>query len=277
MKKILLPLFMAAIIAFLSFSTTATEYSDPRDSRNISQDVLEQLDDAGTELIIKAYNMNLLLDFRDYDNIEDILAYRNVREWIVYIKKGALGLSSHSYYEGSGSKLGTSSAKFVNWCRKEVQEYQTMEAILSVAPDITVNCVYFLYGASRQLPSAIYYKTNYGDYVFTHDWYSGRELLFASERFFEYQRALAAVESILKGGFYLAGGGSDGDWDLSAYDYRSENFDPHAPFPKGAEPEQTPSSYLWVGIAAGAVVLTAIAAFFALKIKRKAAILPEEA
>lgn len=277
MRKTITYFFLFAMIFALCSPAFAAEYSDPNDSRYIDSDVLSELNDPSTEVVVKAYNCSPLDDFSKYDNIEDVLAYRNTPRWLVYIKKDASGLSAYSYYASSGyTEFSKDSSSYVNGCRRVLQEFQTQEAIQTVSADVVVECVYFIYGAARREGSAIYYKTNLGDYVFYYDSTIGCELLFAAERFFEFQKAAKNAVIANNADGIRFGVPDYSSWDLSAYDYRSDNFDPHAPFPISAEPEQTPSPYLWIGIA-GAVVLTAIAAFLIVKAKRKAAILPEEA
>ena len=73
MRKMITCILLVGLVSLLCLNGYATEYSDSRDSRYISPDVLEELNDAGTEVIVKGYNSCPLVDFSDYNNIEDIL------------------------------------------------------------------------------------------------------------------------------------------------------------------------------------------------------------
>lgn len=274
MRKTITYFFLVAMIFALCSPAFATEYPDPLDSRNVPENLVALANPGEGDILFRYYNIPLRFDFTNYDSIEAILENATENSMPLYaletsdgqrvvFKTQDNGISYKSVYDENGQG---------EWANPSFQEHITGEAIRTVSPDIIIESMYYLKGENSKMGTAIYYKTNLGDYVFFDG--SIDEYLFSAEAFFEYQRALYA-EAIQQGD--KDGSPAYSSWDLSAYDYRSDNFDPHAPFPISAEPEQTPSPYLWIGIAAGAVVLTAIAAFFIVKAKRKAAILPEEA
>ena len=103
-----------------------------------------------------------------------------------------------------------------------------------------------------------------GNYIFYDTGRSTR--LFSEEAFFAYQRAMRQ-ELIDK----YDGAGDTGhaspkldSLDLSAYDYKSPNFNPNAPFPGTKNTE----IWLWVGIGAGVLLLAGGAAFYYIKRKK---------
>lgn len=273
MRKMIICVLLIGLVSVLFLNSYAAEYPDPLDSRNVPENLVALANPGEGDILFRYYNIPLLFDFTNYDSIEAILENATENSIPLYaletsdgqrvvFKTQDNGISYKSVYDENGQG---------EWASPSFQEHRTGEAIRTVSPDIIIESMYYLKGENSKMGTAIYYKTNLGDYVFFDG--SIDEYLFSAEAFFEYQRTLYA-EAIQQGD--KDGGLDYSSWDLSAYDYRSDNFDPHAPFPISVEPEQTPSPYLWIGIA-GAVVLAAIATFLIVKTKRKAAILPEEA
>lgn len=277
MHKMIACILLIGLLSLLCLNGYATEYSDPLDSRNVPAKLLYLTHPGEGDILFRYYNIGILFEFAERDSIEAILEKAIEDSIPLYALETSDGqrVVFETYDNGASYETADKNHQG-SWANPSFQEHRTGEAIRTVSPDIIIESMYYLKGENSMMGTAIYYKTNLGDYVFFKHSSIG-ERLFSAEAFFEYNRALYAEIVRANADGSQVGVFNYSDWDLSAYDYRSEDFDPHAPFPKNAEPEQTPSSYLWVGIASGAVVLIAIAAFFALKIKRKAAILPEEA
>jgi hypothetical protein len=263
MKKVLLSFLISVlIISALSFGVSAEEYADTRDSRYIPSDALSQIGNSGT--IVKFYNYSLLIDFAECQNIEEVLSRRNQPKYIGYYKQTGNRLLRYSYsVRENYEKLWD--PKVVNQNNQHIsemlQELQTMEAISTVSPDIAIGSIYYMDATAQDEGTAIYYKTNLGDYVFYRHLWDGTQMLCTAERFFEYKRA--EIEAWYgKYGNQLVSGGSAGieNWDLSVYDYRSPNFNPAAPLPNGKD------AFPWLGL--GAVVLS-LAAVLAVWIIRR--------
>lgn len=274
MRKIVTCLFLAVLLPLLCLNGYATEYSDPLDSRNIPQEVLELADPSETDVLFRYYRTAILSSFAEEDSIEAILekATANIPFYALETSFGQRFVfetwdNGVSYETADENHQGC-------WTSSTFQEHRTGEAIHTVSSDIVIESMYYINGENDMTGTAIYYKTNLGDYVFFKH-YSIGERLFSAEAFFEYNRAIYA--EIVRANAYGSPMGSINysGWDLSAYDYRSEGFNPNAPFPRNTVSEQTPSPYLWISIAAGTVVLTVIAAFFVIKAKRKSFILKE--
>lgn len=250
MRKALLSFWISVLIVFaLSFSTSAEEYADTRDSRYIPPEILTEINSPTTDVIVKVYNCGLIADFEERDNIEEILARLNDPEDIIYIKNTSGELQYKYLHQENFEKVWS---PYVDVINVMLQELKTMEAISSVSPDIVVEGVYYLYGSRFYRDHAIYYKTNLGDYVFDHSWIYGDLLLFTAERFFEYKRA--EVEIVYKKRQYEHAHmdfPDISDWDLSVYDYRAPNFNPAAPLPKRA-------SNSWIGFAVFVLPLAAV-------------------
>ena len=60
-----------------------------------------------------------------------------------------------------------------------------------ISPDVKVENVYYLSGETNHMGTAIYYRTNLGDYVY-YNHYSIGEKLFPIEKFCKYQKAISA-------------------------------------------------------------------------------------
>lgn len=275
MRKMVACVLLIGLISMLILNSYATEYPDPFDSRNVPENLVNLANPDEGNILFRYYNIPLRFAFTNFNSIEAILENATENSIPLYaletsggqrvvFKTQDNGISYEALYDENDQG---------EWASPSFQEHRTGEAIRTVSSDVIIESIYYLKGENSKMGTAIYYKTNLGDYVFFSR-SSIDEYLFSAEAFFEYQRALYA-ESIQQGD--KLGGLDYSRWDLSSYDYRSDNFDPHAPFPISTEPGQNTSPYFWIGIAAGAVVLTAIAAFFIVKAKRKAPILPEEA
>lgn len=253
-KAILSVLVLVLIISALSFGASAEEYADIRDSRYIPPDALSQIGNSGT--IVKVYNGSLLGHFAGCQNIEEILADVNVRKYIGYYKKSGDSLRWYEYSAPENyEKLwpGEAVVESKTHISGMIQEFQTMEAISAVSPDIVIESVYYFDSSSAHEGSAIYYKTNLGDYVFYRHLWDGTQMLCTAERFFEYKRA--EIEALLDeygNGHIMGGSAGIEDWDLSIYDYRSPNFNPAAPLPKGKD------AFPWLGLGIGVIPLAAV-------------------
>lgn len=277
MRKIFACVFLIALVSVLFLNSYATEYPDPLDSRNVPENLVALANPDEGDILFRYYNIPILFDFAEQDSIEAILEQAMENNIPLYALETSDGQRIvFETYDNGATYDAIDKTNRGYWANPSFQEHITGEAIRTVSPDIVIESMYYLKGENSMMGTAIYYKTNLGDYVFFKHSSIG-ERLFSAEAFFEYNRAMYAEIIQASANEIRMGGANYNGWDLSAYDYRSDNFDPHAPFPISTESGQNPSSYLWIGIAAGAVVLTAIAACFIVKAKRKAAILPEEA
>ena len=150
-----------------------------------------------------------------------------------------------------------------------LQEMKTGEAIKAVSKDVVIESVYFLYEGDPYSSSAIYYRTNLGDYVYFNG-YGSDERLFSSEVFWAYMKATRMVwQATKKSDSVVMGSWPNYDiCDLSAYDFRSPDFDPDKALPEIEMPESKPEAldYLWI---LGVAVLLAAGLGIWIFIKRK--------
>ena len=251
MRKTIMGILVIILVFLLCVNGYATEYTDPKDSRNISPEVLERIALEDTELVFKCYVLHIESVFTNYTNIDEIL---DKSYGVRYVQKEFSDPYLNIFITDKNGKVieraYTKNTDIVIY-QETLDELQNAEAIKAVSPDIVVQSVYYLWGENMRMGTAIYYKTNLGDYVYYRQHWLG-EKLFPAEVFFAYH----SRNSI--------DGGAKKALDISVYDYRSPNFDPHAEFPKS---EPGLMTYLWVG--GIAVVLVGEVAFFVIRAKRK--------
>ena len=84
-------------------------------------------------------------------------------------------------------------------CPNAFQEIQDNKAILQLASDIEIYEIYYLHGEENRTGSAVYYKTNKGDYVYYCDYlvydyarerYEAGNFLFTIKEFCEFERTI---------------------------------------------------------------------------------------
>lgn len=247
MKKIiLLLLILCCLINTLTLNISATEELDPDDSRNIPDEVLELFADKDAGMITKIYVAPIALSFEKYAAIEEILqsiAHTN----ILYIQDKGDDVEVYVTYRDLEGYWPTDQPIYRTvdfW-----DEMKTGEAIRAVSKDIVIESVYFLHEVDPYSSSAIYYRTNLGDYVYFNG-YGSDERLFSAEVFWAYMKAARMVwQETKKEGPVIMGSWPNYDiCDLSAYDFRSPNFDPDQPLPEIEMPKPEPKAedYLWI-------------------------------
>ncbi len=266
MRKMIACILLVGLVSLLCLNGYATEYSDPLDSRNIPQEVLELADPNETDVLFRYYRTAIVLAFGESDTIEEVFSSGYVHSIPFYALETETSRTLIYLKDNETYTVIEPTDRDGNWPSSTFQEHRTGEAIRTVSPDIVIESMYYINGENDMTGTAIYYKTDLGDYVFFRD-YSFGDLLFSAEAFFEYQ-------AVVYGNVIRASHGLSGyTYNLSAYDYRSANFDPNAPF---IVKQNLDSSNLWAAIVACIIPLGAIAAFFIIKAKRKASALPEE-
>ena len=178
---------------------TKPSASAKEDSRRISDDVKEQFrvyetySDENTKPerrlvkdfknIMRCYNVGIRLAFTESSNIDDVLAGKYMLEkyYVVEYEDG----SKKFYNENLEELKSISTIPEKAWNTFFDRDFVTNH----ISPDGAED-VYFLSGESNMMGTAIYYKTNKGDYVYYCDHHVG-EALFPSEEFFKYQKALS--------------------------------------------------------------------------------------
>lgn len=210
--------FNASVGVYAEENLTAAE-----DSKLISDDVLDMLNVQNSAEVLRIYNVPITFVFSEFEDIDSILMSPEVLGEYYAVK------SSDNTYTYLIEEYGA----FVplNVIRTNVQAMQaceTGEVTVYIATDVIVYNTYLLSGESSHMGTAIYYKTNKGDYVyFNHS--SIGEYLFPIEAFCAYQRAILDEASQYPD---RVGNASYSQvWDLSPYDFRSDSFNLNAEIP----------------------------------------------
>lgn len=216
--------FNASVGVYAEENLIATE-----DSKLISDDVLDMLNVQDSAEVLRIYNVPITFVFSEFEDIDSILMSPEVLGEYYAVK------SSDNTYTYLIEEYGA----FVplNVIRTNVQAMQaceTGEVTVYIATDVIVYNTYLLSGESSHMGTAIYYKTNKGDYVyFIHS--SIGEYLFPIEAFCAYQRAILDEASQYPD---RVGVSYSQIWDLSPYDFRSDSFNLNAEIPKNKDSAQ---------------------------------------
>lgn len=223
MKK--LAVLICIIIVIMAFPFSAAAADMPVDgSKLIPQEILAQLPLEKGDRVFPMYFCRLYTTFAKCDSIDDL---ELVPDICVVLSQDET-FTKYEVWDGVCSE-GT----VVDYSNSGlIQAYLTDDIIRLIDPNIQVSAAYILFdNDSGSTGSAVYYKTNLGDFVYHSEWHNGTHL-FSLEAFLAYQRAIyreAVVENMEQGP--MIGGVYTWLWDLSAYDFTSEDFDPYAKFP----------------------------------------------
>lgn len=217
MKKLLAIVCLLLMAAALIFPADAAEAAQAEDSSTIPGEILARLPLKKGDEVVRVYSIPIFSSFANFDSIEAIVNYATTS----YCVRSADGTyAAYRLRDGECIRL-----KNNFWSRNAMEAYLAGQIIKHIDPNIVVENTYFLSGDYAE-GSAIYYKTNRGDYVL----YSTK-YLFSAEAFFAYQRTVYNEDVVTCPDGPPIGGPMRGFWDLSAYDFTSETFDPHAEFP----------------------------------------------
>jgi hypothetical protein len=149
--------------------------------------------------IMRYYNVPIRFVFSEYDNIDDIPAsiYKADKYYVVEQQDGTLQcydeylkeLKSNRQIEKNGEMIDL---PYLDIPEKAFERFNDPDFVKKyISPDVKVENVYYLSGESNHMGTAIYYRTNLGDYVY-YNHYSIGEKLFPIEKFCKYQKAISA-------------------------------------------------------------------------------------
>ena len=231
-KKMLVYILIAAIVCSFSTIAHAEDVSNPaEDSKLVSDEIVSKIDPTGNGTVFRIYSISLRFGFAYYNNIDEILASSYLLE-VLYAKKSN---GEYTYWRYKDNECKQTNRTKVN--SRVIKMFETNEVIGYIGSDVIVYNTYYLSGETSHRGSAIYYKTNKGDYVYYHHSAEG-EKLFPVKAFCAYQKAILN-ESIQNQSPGLVGGTIGGEvWDLSPYDFRSDTFNLNAPIPGDDDSEQ---------------------------------------
>ncbi len=240
MKNIIVIGVIIAIIAALPI----TVFSDDKesaivgnltDSSNVSDEIRQILGVHRYNKVIKLYVVDLNTEFAKNNDIDEVFANNGVLEelYLIVFPNRSLDLKriindnkvdDLINFKGLGDE-------------SPLIEFFEHNALNKIAPDIKIYATYFLYGADALESSAVYYKTNKGDYVYyRHYSMVDDDNLFTIEEFCEKQRIIYQEA-----------------WENDPYNHKHTN------------------DYTLVNILIiiGAVIIIAIGGFIGIRVKKK--------
>ena len=249
MKKIIAILCAVCAVFLLGVQTVCAQtVSTAKDSVNIDENTKNKLQLQTTDQVVQVYNTAIYFAFSEYDNVDEILASDEILGSYFIIKSANDEFISKSKIEDN---YVSREPEFLN--TKAMLTCMTGKATKYISSDVIVYNTYYLSGETSHMGTAIYYKTNKGDYVYYNHYKIG-ERLFPAEAFYAYQKAIINELSQYPD---LEGDIDIGEiWDLSAYDFNSDTFDLFAPYP-GQKVESKFPYHIVIPI--GVVLLAAVA------------------
>ena len=226
---------------------------DIGDSYNISEDILARLPLEEGDRVVRLYNISILSDFSLNDNIADLL--QNFEPQVIYAVESMKGeRNAYGFWDGECVKMRHYDGFYVL-----LETYLNNSAIELLDPNIVVEQSYYFMGETNYQGSAIYYKTNLGDYVYYRCMRHGfdGEYLFSADAFFSAIKLTCQMEREQYKEPVVGGIGNDElEPYISAYKIGSDHFDPNAEFP--SRDDRSNKWIVPVGIALSACLLGAV-------------------
>ncbi len=148
--------------------------------------------------IIRYYNVPVRFVFTEYDNIDNILAsaYATKKYYVVEQHDGTLQCYNEHLKEMKSNRQTikngeTVTLPYLDIPEKAFERFNDPDFVKKyISPNVNVKNVYYLSGESSHMGTAIYYRTDKGDYVY-YNHYSIGEKLFPIEDFCKYQKAIS--------------------------------------------------------------------------------------
>lgn len=223
MKNIIIIGIIIAIIVTMPMAVFAAEEDfdtvEINDSLKISAEVKQQLGAEASEKVIKIYNLSIHMAFAGIHSIDELLEKEDLILSEYYAVQSADGMLN---YKSIVNNMAVDLSNVLT-NQKAMKEFQDNTVATKILSDSEVFGTYYLSGETCYSGTAIYYKTNKGDFVYySHYAIGDSEYLFPIKDFCEYQRAI--YDEMTK--YADLDGGVDISqlWDLSKYDIHSTDF-----------------------------------------------------
>lgn len=260
MKSVISAIILAAFLLMLALPVSADDMPAPEDSLTISDALREELGASDSEIIVRVYSVIIIGRFSDFADVDLALQPDyDLNDWFIsYAVFHSDGTVTH-YAQLDGVYQPV--AIMIN--EDIMRRFLSGELADVLGEDVEVQKAYYITEESDREGTAIYYRTNIGDYVYFAGWATG-ECLFPAEVFQQYQAELLEARIAIYGDSMVTGGSPE-IWDLSSFRVDSPTFDPNAPIVRMGDESSTTvennenSDYwIWIGIAV--VVVAAVAA-----------------
>lgn len=190
------------------------------DSLKISTEIKQLLNVQDSENVFRIYNLSIRSAFSEIHNIDELLETEGLilsEYYAVQANDGVIrykGLIGMDPVELSGE----GGINEIAW-----KAFQDKSIVTKISSDINVYETYYLSGETTYTGSAVYYKTNKGDFVYYNHYAVGSsEYLFPIEDFCEYQKMIS--NEIAKHPDWDGGVDISRLMDLSKYDIHSPDF-----------------------------------------------------
>lgn len=242
MKRVCSLICLLFLMLAMVLPVNAEETAKSEDSVTIPEDILACLDMETVDTVFRVYAFtDSFLGFATYDDIDGVLANAAESQLQIYyfVQDKQREAASYTY---DGAKLIQTGNQF-GWMSDwfAIHNEQTETILEKVSADIAVENVYYLrYSGWSDSWSAVYYKTNLGDYVYIRS--EQKDYLMRVDQFVVMQNVmLDRYELIWDRLAGMLGPGivvtpESAPVDLSPYDITSPDFDPHAPLKTNFKP-----------------------------------------
>ena len=178
------------------------------------------------QTVIRIHNMPIIYAFGNCDSIEEILKSEYINATCYMVMDGMELVSVYKDFNGKLYLMDMANSRIPY--DHETRTILINESILEKLPqNAHMLDVYYLWGQTSYQGSALYYKTDLGDFVY-YKYYSvgGKQYLFPASVFFSFMKAYYAT---LDSDTAPSGEDMETVYDLSKYDIDSNEFDLNLP------------------------------------------------
>lgn len=224
---LLILLCLLLTLAQFVYATTAEtnkEYANELCPQQIDAAVLDVLELAPTDRVVKIYNLPIVSAFSRYATISDVLdsEYGDFEYYVVLTAEGIV-----KYYSVNKWLKPVQLVDYGYFDERNLDTFFSGSVIKQISKEIKVHNVYYLTGENDHEGFALYYQTNMGDYVFFKD-SIGNDVryLMPAAYFHDYMKAVGRQHGPknVNGwhpNYKVAG--------YAHYDIRNTDYDPNTP------------------------------------------------
>jgi len=206
MKKVILFLLIAILLVALPSCRQSPQFPENEEKPNeFSQYSAIQIDDSiksalgvqDNEQVIRVYNISTERAFAKYGTIEEVLTSDDVLQALYAVMKD-YGIKVYTFDDDSNVVEIKYGIRFTD---DETTSVLLNNTILEQFPQgAKILDVYYLWGAANYAGSALYYRTDKGDFVYynyflTYEVLGKQQTFFTKDEFFDLMRAIDDYQS----------------------------------------------------------------------------------